>query len=147
MTIEEVAALCHAVNTQHCENNGDSSQKHWAFAEEWQRATMIKGVVFRLENPQAPDSAQHEAWAKAKFDDGWIFGEAKDAEKKTHPCLVPHSELPPHQQFKDVLFRAVVQACRPYVSDSVKCPDCGSDDRHVRSYLCSHIWHPEEVEL
>jgi hypothetical protein len=34
----------------------------------------------------------------------------KDAELKTHPCLVPFEELPKFQQQKDRLFRAIVKA-------------------------------------
>ena len=32
----------------------------------------------------------------------------KDAEKKTHPCIVPYSDLPVVQRAKDYLFREVV---------------------------------------
>jgi hypothetical protein len=47
---------------------------------------------------------------KEKLDAGWVYGEVKDAEKKTHPCLVPFSELPPFQQQKDSLFCGIVDA-------------------------------------
>ena len=36
----------------------------------------------------------HEVWAKNRMDQGWTLGEKRDDEKKTHPCLVPYSELP-----------------------------------------------------
>jgi hypothetical protein len=44
--------------------------------------------------------------------DGWVYGEVKDAEKKTHPCLVPFDQLPLFQQKKDKLFCAIVDALR-----------------------------------
>ncbi|XUM24954.1 RyR domain-containing protein [Bradyrhizobium oligotrophicum S58] len=44
---------------------------------------------------------------------GWVHGEVKDADAKTHPCIVPFDQLPRVQQAKDKLFRAVVAALRP----------------------------------
>lgn len=35
----------------------------------------------------------HENWAANRIADGWIYGENRDDEKKTTPCLVPYSEL------------------------------------------------------
>lgn len=32
-----------------------------------------------------------------KIADGWKYGEAKDPEAKTHPCLVPFDKLPEFQ--------------------------------------------------
>jgi hypothetical protein len=41
---------------------------------------------------------------------GWVYGTAKDAEKKTHPCMVPYDKLPLAQRRKDALFQAAVRA-------------------------------------
>ncbi|MBQ2798487.1 MAG: Ryanodine receptor Ryr [Ruminiclostridium sp.] len=35
----------------------------------------------------------HENWAKGRIADGWVYGEKRDDEKKTTPCLVPYDEL------------------------------------------------------
>ena len=53
----------------------------------------------------------HEKWCEEKTRNGWRHGEEKCAEKKTHPCLVPYDDLPPHQKMKDELFLGVVKAC------------------------------------
>lgn len=45
--------------------------------------------------------------------DGWTYGEVKDAERKTHPTLVPFGDLPAGQQQKDRLFVAIVAALAP----------------------------------
>jgi hypothetical protein len=105
-----IAQVCHQANKAWCELNGDNSQKDWDEAEPWQRQSAIKGVVFAIDTPDAPESAQHQAWLTDKISDGWIYGEEKDSVKKTHPCLVPFEELPLYQQKKDVLFRAIVKA-------------------------------------
>lgn len=52
----------------------------------------------------------HQSWCDFKAADGWVYGEVKDAEAKTHPCLVPYEELPEEQRIKDDLFKAVVGA-------------------------------------
>ena len=46
----------------------------------------------------------------AKIADGWVLGATKDAEKKTHPALIPYEHLAPEVQRKDKLFTAVVLA-------------------------------------
>lgn len=35
----------------------------------------------------------HEVWSAGRIRDGWTYGETRDDEKKTHPCLVPYEEL------------------------------------------------------
>ena len=35
----------------------------------------------------------HEVWSQGKLDEGWVFGEELNREKKTHPLLIPYSEL------------------------------------------------------
>jgi len=71
------------------------------------------GVEYFIANPDAPDSAQHDAWMRCKLEDGWVFGETKDGEKKTHPCLIPFEQLPKSQQAKDTLFKAICKSLVP----------------------------------
>ena len=35
-----------------------------------------------------------EVWAQSRLSEGWRYGERRDDEAKTHPCLVPYEELP-----------------------------------------------------
>ncbi|MBR5272809.1 MAG: Ryanodine receptor Ryr [Clostridia bacterium] len=35
----------------------------------------------------------HENWSAGRIKDGWVYGEERDDEKKTTPCLVPYSQL------------------------------------------------------
>lgn len=105
-----IARVCHEANKGWCEANGDHSQLPWDQAPEWQRTSCILGVEFALAHPDAGDSAQHDNWSRQKVQDGWTYGPVKDPAAKTHPCLVPFEELPPEQQAKDRLFRAIVLA-------------------------------------
>lgn len=109
---EVIARACHQANKVWCEANNDYSQKDWGVADQWQKNSAFMGVKFRLDNPEAKEDAQHNAWMADKLKDGWVYGEVKDTEKKTHPCLVPFEELPEFQQKKDRLFCAIVDALK-----------------------------------
>ena len=108
MTDEQIARVAHEANRALCEAFGDTSQKKWGEAEDWQRQSAVAGVAFVRDNPDAPASAQHDAWSKHKLAEGWKFGPIKDVNKKEHPCLVSFDELLPEQQAKDYVFKAVV---------------------------------------
>ena len=47
-------------------------------------------------NPLVEQMAKnvHEVWAQGRIAQGWTYGEKRDDEKKTHPCLVAYEELP-----------------------------------------------------
>ncbi|MGL4638538.1 MAG: RyR domain-containing protein [Shewanella sp.] len=106
--IDLIAKLCHETNAAYCRSMGDISQKSWADAEEWQKQSARNGVIMHLLNPGASPSASHESWMKEKLDDGWVHGDVKDAEAKTHPCIVDYDQLPKEQQAKDYIFKAIV---------------------------------------
>jgi hypothetical protein len=110
--IFSIAKVCHQANKAYCEANGDNSQKDWEEAEEWQRQSAIKGVEFRVNNSNAGHDAQHNSWMEEKINDGWVYGVLKDAQSKTHPCIVPFENLPLFQQKKDALFCSIVDALK-----------------------------------
>lgn len=112
MLVVSIAMVCHEANRAWCEINEDTSQKPWEEAEGWQRESAVNGVEFRLNNPEAGPDAQHNSWMQEKIDQGWVYGEVKDAEKKTHPCIVPYDQLPEFQRKKDSLFCAIVDALK-----------------------------------
>lgn len=106
----QIAKTAHEVNRAYCQSTGDDSQPSWADAPDWQKSSAINGVNYHLGNETSSPADSHNNWMKEKENDGWVFGEEKDADKKTHPCMVPYDELPEEQQTKDKLFIAVVKS-------------------------------------
>ena len=43
----------------------------------------------------------HEVWAETRISQGWTYGEQRNDELKTHPCLVPYEELPEEEKVFD----------------------------------------------
>lgn len=108
-TTEQVARVCHEANRALQAVNGEPDvSPPWEDAPEWQRESAIDGAGKALGG--ATPEQQHDSWSAAKLAAGWSYGDVKDAEAKTHPCLVPYAELPEGQQRKDALFLAVVAA-------------------------------------
>lgn len=102
------ARVAHQANKAYCESLGDYSQKNWELAPEWQRNSSIKGVLFlldcKLKGHDITPGILHKNWYNEKVADGWVYGEEKNEEAKTHPCLVPFENLPYDQKKKDTLF-------------------------------------------
>lgn len=110
MNFDHIAKVCHEVNRVYCQSLGDNSQPTWNDAPEWQKHSAQEGVRAIFRNPATTPEQSHEGWTALKVAEGWVYGPEKNAELKTHPCLVPYSELPREQQTKDALFGAVVRA-------------------------------------
>lgn len=43
----------------------------------------------------------HEVWSETRIQQGWTYGERRNDELKTHPCLVPYEELPESEKEYD----------------------------------------------
>lgn len=55
----------------------------------------------------------HENWSASRIAEGWTYGEKRDDEKKTTPCLVPYSCLP--EQEKDYDRNTALQTLKTIV--------------------------------
>jgi hypothetical protein len=108
--VVSIARVCHEANRAYCQAMGDDSQKPWEECPEWQRKSAIDGVMFQMANPETTPEDSHINWMTHKASDGWIYGETKDEEAKTHPCMIDYSELPAEQRAKDHIFSAIVKS-------------------------------------
>jgi hypothetical protein len=91
----------------------DFSHGTWDQSADWVHDSMIEGVRFLCQNPEANPFDSHEAWLLKKERDGWVWGEIKDSTTKRHPCIRPWGELTPAQRMKDEIFHAIVRAMTP----------------------------------
>jgi hypothetical protein len=89
---------------------GEPAAPAWDEAEEWQRTSTFDAVKFRLDNPDAPPSAQHDQWMAHKIAEGWVWGAVKDPRAKTHPLLVPYEKLGEADRRKDLLIGNIILA-------------------------------------
>lgn len=107
---ETAARAAHEANRAWCMWCGDLTQQPWGDAPKWQRDSAIAGVRWLWCNPMANPIDQHEEWCRHKRAAGWVYGSEKNADRLTHPCLLPYHELPIEQRAKDVIFAGVVRA-------------------------------------
>ena len=54
-----------------------------------------------LELTEAIAENVHNVYAKSRMDEGWIYGEKRDDDKKTNPTLIPYSLLPESEEDYD----------------------------------------------
>ena len=90
--------------------NGQPGAPPWSRAPAWMKTATAEAIAFRLSNPGAGPSAQHDQWMVEKIAAGWKRGKEKDGVKKTHPLLVPYSALPLVERQKDALVAAVIDS-------------------------------------
>lgn len=110
--VTDIAKVCHEANRAFCETQGDMSQPQWEHAPGWQQKSAVAGVKHRIEYPMSTPSDSHRSWLAQKEADGWVYGEKKDPDAKTHPCMVPYDQLPAFQKAKDSLFISVVDSLK-----------------------------------
>lgn len=115
---ERIAAACHSAWYAYTVLGLGEPGEPWVSAPEWQRQSIRSAVEFwegqlpalaHLSRPALAEALcplSHENWTRDKLRDGWTYGEVKDADAKTHPCLVPYEDLPEAQRLKD---RVVVE--------------------------------------
>jgi len=105
---EDIARVCHEANRALQAIQGDPTPSPaWNDAPDWQTNSAVEGVVKAIDG-QGPEQL-HESWCDFKRNDGWMFGDVKDVDAKTHPCLVPYADLPDDQKIKDHVFGAIVR--------------------------------------
>ena len=108
------ASLCHESCRVLNRQIGFNVQPAWIDAPAWMRKSIIDGVLFHFDNPNASPAESHERWMEHKVRTGWTYGEHKDPHKKKHPCLKPFDELPDKHRCKDDIVRGICNAMRPY---------------------------------
>jgi hypothetical protein len=111
MNPTQIAQVCHEANRglqAAAPSPGIPVAAPWDELDEHTRDSAVDGVQAVLNGADPRES--HENWCRFKLDAGWRYGEVKDFDQKTHPCLVPYADLSDADRIKDDLFVAVVEA-------------------------------------
>lgn len=111
MDIEMAARAAHEVNRAYayyvC---GDNSHLPWKDVPEAIREGVRAGARAIADAPTLTAAEIHGKWMARKLDEGWVYGETKSYERRTHPCLLPYNLLPLFERVKDEIFCLVVRA-------------------------------------
>lgn len=107
--IDQLAKITHEAVRAFSETCGDHSSKRWEETDEEIKNSVRSGVKFLLVDSQATPKDSHKEWLRFKVEQGWVFGETKDSEAKTHPCLLPYDKLSIEDRFKDTLFYSIIR--------------------------------------
>jgi RyR domain len=108
--IWKIAQVMHEAVRAWQRANGQTPAPVWSRAPAWMKESTRAGVVWRLANPKAPPSAQHDQWMAQKKAAGWKYGRTRSGVKKTHPLMAPYADLPEVERRKDALVAAVIDA-------------------------------------
>lgn len=108
--IARIAQVMHESMRAWQKANGQDPAPPWGRAPQWMKFSSTESVRWRLANPKARVSAQHEQWLAQKKAAGWKYGRTKNGAKKTHPMMVPYADLPEIEKRKDALVNAIVDS-------------------------------------
>jgi hypothetical protein len=106
----KIARVMHEAVRAWQKANDQPSSPSWSRAPKWMREASREAVSWRLGNPKAASSAQHDQWLAQKKAAGWKYGKTKNGVKKTHPMMVPYSELPEVERRKDAMVGALIDS-------------------------------------
>lgn len=110
--IESCASVCHEAIRAIKIANGEDELPHWENASKVDKKSTMDSIQTILSGATLREV--HERWSAAKIAAGWVYGPVKNSRKKTHPCLVDYSDLPPVQLMKDEIFASIVNTMRRY---------------------------------
>ena len=105
---EEAILMC-AVLIHRVTKAMNDAHNEYTVPWEQSKGSVISGIKALLKDPSLSPEQMHEKWAEYKRAEGWVYGVSKDPVAKTHPCLVPHSQLGPFAKSKDGVFGAIVR--------------------------------------
>ena len=108
--IWKIAQVMHEAVRAWQKANRQPAAPPWSRAPQWMQEASMEAVLWRLNNPDAPASAQHDQWLAKKKADGWVYGRKKSGRKKTHPMIVPYDDLPEVERRKDAMVGALIDS-------------------------------------
>lgn len=87
------------------------SQRDAAFRAQFRE---VIGMMTGPDRKSDPEELHNDWWRKYE-EMGWTYGEKRDLAAKTHPDMVPFSELGWREQNKDAVFVALCELARQWI--------------------------------
>ena len=88
----------------------------WDEREEPFRLQFIKVIERQVGDLRSRSPEElHGSWMQSYFSMGWIYGEVYSREEKTHPDLVPYTQLGQLERDKDAVFIALCEIARQWI--------------------------------
>ena len=89
------------------------SDREEDFKEQFRRVIDRQCNLYKDASPEE----LHGMWAQQYFEMGWVYGEERSLENKTHPDLVPYAQLGQLERDKDAVFVALCEIARKWIYD------------------------------
>lgn len=90
----------------------------WSHRDELFKANMRDFIAMMCgPNRKADPEELHDDWWRKYEEMGWTYGPERDPVKKTHPDMVPFSELDWREQNKDAVCVALCEIARQWIID------------------------------
>jgi hypothetical protein len=106
--VKDIAAVAWAANAELEALHGDPAPSLPGDAEDdHAHAVTLAGVRAILDG--ATPEMLHETWCRARKRQGWTYGPRMDSRLKTHPFLVPYSQMPEQVKLRGRVFAAIVR--------------------------------------
>ena len=88
----------------------------WDKREEQFKA-QFRDIIERQCSDQRSRSLEelHGSWMQSYFSMGWVYGPEYNRESKTHPDLVPYTDLSQLERDKDAVFVALCEIARQWI--------------------------------
>lgn len=113
MDSKAIAEIAYYANNVYRKSIGEQYKTPWRYLSSQEIATLINAVnrVIESDIPYSPE-VNHMAWLTEKIQQGWIYGEKEDVERRIHPCLKPYHKLSNEMKAKDMIFVAIVHGLK-----------------------------------
>jgi len=81
--------------------------------------TQFLEVIDRQCGPNRSTSPEelHGGWVQAYVQMGWVYGTTYSVDNKTHPDMVPYSQLEKRERDKDAVFIMLCEIARLYIEE------------------------------
>ena len=103
-TLDMIAKV--VIDTNHVYDPVDTF--NWEESSEELRDSIRIGIAAVVANPYQTPEQSHISWLKTKTANGWVYGETKNFEAKTHPCMVHYDHLQEIHRKKNEMFVVMV---------------------------------------